>query len=453
MISNTHIMKKGIIYLAMLVAMAIAVGFVLDKNHSKGQAYMPLKAREAKLAQAADWADTKSKAEDLLKKIIANPKDEKSKLQLSSIYIQEARVTGDHLYYDKAAMQIVNAILKSDSTNFEGLCFKSMLYLSEHHFTDGLKYAQKAQIINPYNSFVYGLLTDAFVELGNYKSAVEMTDKMVAIRPDLRSYSRVSYLREIHGDYLGAIDAMKMAVAAGYPGAEETEWARVQLGHLFENVGDLKNATIQYQMALAERADYAYAYAGLGRVAKTNKQYTESMGYFIKADSLVEDYSFKDELIDIYAATNDKAKSEKTAQHVLDKLTADAAGGTKDENIGHYADRELAYVYIKTGDYDKAVEHAIMEYNRRPDNIDVNEALAWAYYKKGDVSNAMNYIKTALHTQSQNPTLLSRASLIYLKSGDVAKAKELMQKAIANKAYIAPALLEEMTNGITSKAA
>ena len=51
-----------------------------------------------------------------------------------------------------------------------------------------------------------------------------MADKMVSIRPDLRSYSRISYLREIHGDMPGAIEAMKMAIQAGYPGYEDRAW-------------------------------------------------------------------------------------------------------------------------------------------------------------------------------------------------------------------------------------
>jgi hypothetical protein len=38
---------------------------------------------------------------------------------------------------------------------------------------------------------------DGNVEMGNYDSAVAFADKMVALRPDLTSYSRVSYLREI----------------------------------------------------------------------------------------------------------------------------------------------------------------------------------------------------------------------------------------------------------------
>ena len=115
------------------------------------------------------------------------------------------------------------------------------------------------------------MLVDGNVEMGYYDSAVANSDRMVSIRPDLRSYSRISYLREIYGDYPGAITAMKMAVDAGGPGDESTEWCRVQLGNLYEKTGDLKNAEMHYTIALQERPGYPYALAGLGRIAMANK--------------------------------------------------------------------------------------------------------------------------------------------------------------------------------------
>jgi hypothetical protein len=45
---------------------------------------------------------------------------------------------------------------------------------------------------------------------------------------------------------------------------------------------------------------------------------------------------------------------------------------------------------------DKALEHALMEYNRRPNNIDVNETVAWVYYNLGDYNKAVQYISAAL---------------------------------------------------------
>ena len=73
---------------------------------------------------------------------------------------------------------------------------------------------------------------DAALELGQYERAVEAFQAMIDLRPDLASYSRVAYARELHGDLPGAIEAMQRAVNAGAPRTEGTNWARVQLGHL-----------------------------------------------------------------------------------------------------------------------------------------------------------------------------------------------------------------------------
>src|SRR6188472_100346 len=149
-------------------------------------------------------------------------------------------------------------MLDNEPGNFEALTLKSLLYMSQHHFAEGLHIAEKAQKINPYNALIYGMLVDGNVELGNYPAAVENSDKMDSIRPDLRSYARISYLREIYGDYPGAIEAMKLAVDAGAPGDESTEWSRVHLGQLYENTGDLENAAMNYNIALEERPGYVH---------------------------------------------------------------------------------------------------------------------------------------------------------------------------------------------------
>jgi tetratricopeptide (TPR) repeat protein len=102
---------------------------------------------------------------------------------------------------------------------------------------------------------------------------------MISIRPDIRSYSRISYLREIHGDPEGAIEAMKLAVDAGQPGAEGTEWARVQLGKLYEQTGELKYAEMNYAISLQNRPNYPYALAGLARLAVAAKDFGKQLDY------------------------------------------------------------------------------------------------------------------------------------------------------------------------------
>jgi tetratricopeptide (TPR) repeat protein len=202
-------MKKNIIYIFLLVVFIAAVTVIFhkyksSKNSSEPEVYSLL-PRKGAAAQTNEWFKVKEQSYKLLETIRNDPKDTRSLIQLATLYIQEARITGNYAYYDKAALKYVNDALKIDNTDFEATTLKAIIYLSQHHFADGLELAQKAKSINPYNAYVYGISVDGNVEMGNYKAAVEDADKMVSIRPDIRSYARVSYLREIYGDYPGAI--------------------------------------------------------------------------------------------------------------------------------------------------------------------------------------------------------------------------------------------------------
>jgi tetratricopeptide (TPR) repeat protein len=231
-----------------------------------------------------------------------------------------------------------------------------------------------------------------------------------------------------------------MAVDAGAPGYETTEWTRIQLGRLYENTGDLKSAEMHYMIALDERPGYAYAMAGLARIALATADGEKAIAYYKKADSLVSDNSFKEELSDIYQMKGQKSKADSLANLVIRVLSRDAQKGSGDENIGHYADRELAYAFLKVGDYDQALEHALIEYNRRPGNIDVNETLAWVYYCKGEYAKALPYLQVALKTNSKNPLLLCRAGLIYAKNGNKLSAKTTLEQALSSHANFSQAV-------------
>jgi tetratricopeptide (TPR) repeat protein len=402
-----------------------------------------LKARHGDLALGGEWLNTKNAIGGLMAQIRAKPDDNKSKLLLAQAYMQEGRVTGDHPYYDMAAMQLLNGILQKEPENFEALCCKASLSLTQHHFSEGLALAEQAVALNSHNAFVYGLLCDANVELGRYAEAVKMADKMNQVRPDLRSYSRVSYLREIYGDYPGSIEAMDMAVKAGYPGLEQTEWSRITLGHLYENTGDLANAEKQYRWALLERPYYAYALAGMGRVEKARQNYPAAIEYFRKARTTVKDYAFADELTDLYRLNKQPAQATQMAKEAISMLSSDAKEADANEQMGHYADRELAYAYLKTNELDKALEHAKIEYERRPDNIDVCETLAWVHYKRGEYKEAQKLINTALRTNSHNPTLLCRAGLIATKNGQAEKGQALIRQALTTNPYLSFDLADE----------
>ncbi|UOG74253.1 tetratricopeptide repeat protein [Hymenobacter tibetensis] len=420
-------------------AAAVAALFLFRKPERIPQ----LKERHGDLAMGGEWVNTQSAVAGLLAKLRTNPEDAKAQLLLAQAYMQEARVTGDHAYYDMAAMELLNSVLRKEPENFEALCCKASLSLTQHHFSEGLALAEEAVKLNPSNAFVYGLLCDANVELGLYPEAVRMADKMNTLRPDLRAYARVSYLREIYGDLPGAIEAMNMAAKAGFPGLEQTEWARIQLGHLYENTGDLQQAEQQYKQSLVERPGYSYALAGLGRVEKARRNYSAAITYFQKARATVKDYAFADELTDLYRLNNEPDKAQEMAREAIAMLADDAKEADDNELMGHYADRELAYAYLKTKELDKALEHAKIEYERRPDNIDVEETLAWVHYKRGEYAEAAKQMQRARRMKTKTPTLLCRAGLIATKTGRVAEGQALIREALALNPYLSLDLADE----------
>jgi tetratricopeptide (TPR) repeat protein len=440
-------MNKKLIYVAALSLFAVTSGFIIlkyknDKSRKESELY-DIISRKGNANQTTEWMMAKKISTGLIQKIKQNHSDIKSLNSLTAIYLQEARASGNYSYYDKAALNCVHAVLKKDEKNFEALTYKATIYLSQHHFREGLQLAGQIQQMYPHSAFVYGILVDANVELGNYRAAVENAEKMISIRPDIRSYSRISYLREIHGDIPGAIDAMKMAVDAGSAGTESTEWARVQLGKLYEQLGQMKYAEMYYTIALDNRPNYPYALAGLGRIAVAAKDYNKAIELYRRADSLSNDYSFREAMGEVYKLKGDQKQSTLIAQRIIDNMEKAAEAMQKGDSSGHYADREMAYAYLAVNNYDKAVEHALLEYNRRPNNIDANETVAWAYFCKGDYSKATSYMKIALQTNCKNPTLLSHAGLIQAKNGDKMGTKNYLQLALKDNPNISPLLKAE----------
>jgi len=380
---------------------------VLTKNESKKKPETKsysLLPRPTALNYTQEWQPVKANATTLAKKIEINSNDIKSMLALAGIYLQEARITGNYTYYNEAAMQQIVSVLEKDPENLEALSFKTTILLSKHQFEEALAIAEELKQKFPYNAYVYGMLIDANVELGKYEAAVEAADKMISIRPDIRSYSRIAYLREIHGDIPGAIDAMKLAVTAGAPGDENTEWCRVQTGKLYEQWGKMKEAEMQYAIALNNRENYPYALAGLARIATAQKDYTKALSLFQQADSIIPDHTFKEGIAEIYELTGEKEKASALASEILTHMKKLSKTGNEDH--------EMAHAYMGVNDYDKALEYAMKEYNRRPANIEANETVAKVYAEMKDYKNALPFIERALSTNNKNPELLSLAALI-----------------------------------------
>lgn len=360
--------------------------------------------RNEKLRQGKEWDDVQNFYAQNVQKLKADAGNPEAMIKLAECFLVEARITGEHPYYYPAAMKMLDAVIASEPKEtdvlFRALSHQSSVFLSLHKFPEAKKKAEQAIAINPYNAYIHGCLVDANVELGLYEEAVAAADKMMSIRPDLRSYARVSYLRELYGDLEGAVEAMDMAVKAGYPGYEETEWARLQFGKLFQKKGSWKEAEEQFHNCLAFRPEYPFALGALAELEIQRKNYPEAEKLLKQAADIIPEIGFYIDLSKIYSATGRKKEAEALNKEILSMFE-------EDMKAGHNMALEASRFHLEVmNNPDEASKYAVQEYQIRPQNIEVNRLLADIYQQTGDLAQSEEYRKkTVLQVSSKALTL------------------------------------------------
>ncbi len=359
--------------------------------------------RSEKLQYFNEWSETRNRYADLKHKLNKDPQSIDALIQIANVFIAEARITGEHGHYYNAALTTITRALNQQKISkdqiFLALSAKASVELSLHSFKTGLETATQAMQLNPYNAQIYGVLVDAYVELGEYAKAVETADKMVSLRPDLRSYSRVSYLREIYGMPGEAIAAMKMAVEAGSPGSEEKSWAALQLAELCLRYDMVKEAESILNQLLTERPDYPFAKAALADVYIAQSKNAEAEKELKEACAIIPEVGFYVQLAELYKNTGRENEMKTTMKEVLNMLEDDM-------KHGHNMSLEYAQIYLDFfNDADGALKYLQQDREMRPENIDINRMLAKIYIIKKDKANAEAFLLKAAKTNSKHPEL------------------------------------------------
>jgi len=386
---------------------------------------------------SVEFLKAQATVRNLRNEITKHPDELKNYIELAQLYIQEARVSGKHHDYFPVADAIIAEVLRRNPDNFEANVLKSGMMMTKHQFAEAKEIIEKAIAKNPYNSGAYGVLCDANVELGKYDEAVKAVDKMMSARPDLRSYARASYLRELYGDRNGAIEAMKMASDAGAAGEENREWALYNLGNIFLNWGKLDTTEFIYKGILEERPNYAFAMSGLAMVESARKNYGSAIGLLVKASQTLPEHIFIEQLADLYQAMGQQDEAAQLEKKALDAFTLH-------EKDGWNVDREYAAFSLNHNiNIPEAKDRAERQYKMRPENIDALDTYAWALYRSGAANEAAKYIEQALRMKSINPNLHYHAGMIYAKAGNNEKAASELKFALSENQYLTPLTMDD----------
>jgi len=359
-------------------------------------------------------------------KLKTHPNDWQAVDLLAGAYLQKVREVGDPSYYPKVET-LLNRALAHDASDAEATTLIGTLALARHQFMAALDWGRKAHALDPASSRALGIIGDAQTELGRYPEALRSVQQMVDLRPDLSSYARVSYARELFGDVPGAIEAMQKAVEAGGPVPENSAYTRVLLGNLYLNAGRPQQADREYRQALFEYPGYPFGLAGIARVEAATGRYPDAVGHYRQA---VDTYPLPDfviELGDVYAATGDQRRASETYDLAAAEQQLYRANGVD-------LDAELA---LFDADHRRDLSAALLAARAamadRP-SVRTADILAWTLFQTGDDRDAEAASRQALRLGTQDATMFFHRGMIEARLGQTAAAIADLHQAL----YINP---------------
>jgi tetratricopeptide (TPR) repeat protein len=362
----------------------------------------------------APGVETRARVAAFIDRLTERPDDIAALLGLGAAATQLARETADPTEYARAEEAFERArTLQPDSP--DALIGLGMVAAAKHDFAGALGLGEAALDIAPRSARAWGVIADAHTELGRYDEAKAAVQTMVDLRPDLGSYARVSYQRELHGDLDGAIAAMEAAITAGGPATENAAYLRVVLGNLWFLRGDLDRAAAAYEGALERSPRYAFAVAGLARVAGARGDLDAAIEGWSAAAASVPLPELLVGLAEAQEAAGRTADADATDQLVRDIQGLFAANGVA-------VDLELALFEADHGDPARALELAQAAYAATP-NVKAADALAWALYRTGALDEARGRAEEALRLGSLEPSYAYHAGMIAAAQGDIDAAR------------------------------
>ncbi|HWT01716.1 MAG TPA: tetratricopeptide repeat protein [Pyrinomonadaceae bacterium] len=403
-----------------VVALLFGVRAVLKSNAPRAEEAARRELAPAALDSRATPADRRIEAAQVL--IKKAPDSLAGYNALAAAFMQKARETGDFGYNARAE----EALKRSEEVapdNQGANRLRAYLLLAYHRFGEAREAARRAVAQNPRDYEAYGALVDAHVELGQYDEARRAVQAMLDVRPYTASYARASYLRSLHGDTVGAIEAMRLAVASADPGDPEAlAWCLVHLGDELVNAGKPSEAEREYDRALFYFPDYPLALNAKARARAAAGDTEAAVALYQKSLDRTPSPEAAVALGDIYAKLGKTVEAKRQYELVEFVERAGAAAGTYSRQLAvFWADHDTKL--------DEALEIARRERERRAD-IHTSDALAWCLYKKGQLAEAKAAIDEALRLGTRDARLLYHAGMIYRALDDRGRAAKYLKAAL-----------------------
>lgn len=308
-----------------------------------------------------------------------------------------------------------------------GLCLRE-----RHRFGELKALAQEMTRAQPRDPQAWGLLGDAALELGELEEAERAYQEMIDLYPNLASYSRVAWLRWLHGDEEGAVEMWELALAsASRSDPEPMAFCLSELGHLEWARGDLGAALRRYEAALAVMPAHAPSLFGKGRALLAQGQPAAAVEALQRSfDQRHQEQTW------IWLSLAARAADQPALADEIERRLAQASELDDPRSLSLYlSTRRLQPA--------RAVALARADAKERGD-LFTQDALAFALFRDGQRDEALQRSRLAVQTSPPDPCLLGRAGLIEASVGDPGRAVTLLRASLSRNPWCDPALRPEL---------
>ncbi|GAA1235453.1 hypothetical protein GCM10009665_27020 [Kitasatospora nipponensis] len=344
-------------------------------------------------------------------------------------YVQQAKATVDPTYYPKAEAVLTRSLQIEATENFTAMAGMAALEAARHNFAAALDWSQKAIAINPDNATLYGILADAYTQLGRYPESFDAVQHMVDLRPGTPSLTRASYAWELRGDTAAATEDMQRALNDAATPADRA-FTRYHLAQLALDQGDAKSALTQSNAGLAAApvsADLlegrAKAEAALGHTDAAVVDFTSAVAKVPQPSYVLE----LGELLQSLGRTKD-AEQQYRVFRGEEKLLTDN---------GVALDSDATLFEADHGNPDQAVTLAEQGLRTRP-FLDMHDAYAWALHAAGRDAEALEQSRQATALGMRNALFHYHQGMIEKSLGHRDAARTELQQALSINEHFSP---------------
>ncbi|PKH42239.1 Tetratricopeptide repeat-containing protein [Nocardioides alpinus] len=418
-------MRKSLIVIGVGLVLAVSGGIGVATTSSPSTSTPAAAVPRVVPDSGQDLEASIAALQDTLRRV---PADHVSWANLAVAYVEQARVTGNATYYEKADEAAARSFDLEPDDNFTALAARAAISAARHDFTDALTSADEALAINPRDLGALAVRVDALNELGRYDDQLKALRTADRLQPSTAVATRYSYAYELRGDLDRALDILRRAAAVG--SRADKAYTLTLAADIERKLGRLPAAARDLEIAQQAVPDHLAALVSTARLQVARGELEEAVTTWqdvVARQPLPEYLTELGELLE-HLGRPDEAE----AQFAVVRTTIELLDAS-----GVRTDLETALFEADHGSPERALSQARAEWRQRT-SVHVADALAWALHRNGRDREALTIARRATALGSPEAKFWIHRGTIEAALGMTDDARTHLRRGLATDPGLSP---------------